>query len=64
MPCYVAVKTPDAGVVGHEAQHYVVLRGDCDGIAPHRVFDVPLGVILGSGFELARPPADDLEVMS
>lgn len=60
VPRDVAVQRPDARVVGGEAQHDVVEGRHRDGVAAHRVLQVPRRGAAGLA-EGALAPAYDLE---
>lgn len=61
VPSYVAVKSPDTGVVGQEADHDVGEAWDGEGVAAHGVGEVPCCVGVCATGELAWAPGYDLE---
>ncbi len=58
VPSDMAVHSPDARIIGHESNHEMRKGGHRDGISPHGVLEIPLGVVAA---ENAIAPAYDLE---
>lgn len=68
MPRHVAVQRPDARVVGGEAEDDVAEGRDGDGVAAHRVRQVPfrrrVGGVAAAAAEVPLAPAYDLECVA